>query len=342
MKIDQQTNNFVSNSGKSDLTETETENKNNEKKEKEKDITIFAGDLNMNEDPIAKKRKEAQEKALKVVGDAFDNDKKIDDDLKERRNHISKLSETIGDAKSQILEFEKRKLDLKESYGIEDDSQEQKDLELLEKESASKKIGSNVELSKEEEEQLSEIHKAGLTEYQDRCLELDKYVAASRDVVKESEKKIIVENATITGIKLERLKSSPMVDAVKEAEGILDAASDEITGMLLDEAKEHIDEKAKEEQEEAEKKAEEKEKQEEQLEAVKEKREEMEKLTNPEKAEEKGTDESDREVNNEIPIDNILEMTHKESDIKKEVENIVDKMKLVAEDIKGAVVDSKL
>ncbi len=340
MKIDQQTNNLVSNSVKSDLTETQTENKNNEKKEKEKDITIFAGDLNINKDPIAKKRKEAQEKALKIIGDAFDNDKKIDDDLKERENHISKLNEDIGDANNQINEFKKRKLDLKESYGIADDSQEQKDLELLEKASASIEIGSNAKLSKEEWEHVREISKSGLTEYQTRCMELNKYAGVSRAVVKEAEKKIIVENVTITAIKLERLKSNPMVDATKEADSILDAASDEIKGMLLDETKEHIDDKAKEEQEEAEKQAEEKEKQEEQLEAVKEKREEMEKLKNPERAEE--NDKSAKTVNNEIPIDHFLQIAHKESDIKKEVENIVDKMKLVVEDIKGAVVDSKL
>lgn len=314
MKIDQNTNSFKINCVKKDGIETE------------KNVTIFAGNLNVNNDPIAKKRQEAQEKALKVVGDAFDNDKKIDDDLQKRSNHISKLYENMESASKEIGNIEKNKLELRESYGIKDDSEEQKDLELLEKRRDSLEIGSTITLSDEEKERLSEIDKAGKTEYQTRSLQMDVVASSFKKEIKESKKVIIEENAIIRGIKLERLKTSPMMEAAEKADDILDAASDEITGMLLDEAKEHIDEKAKEEQEEAEKKAEEKEKQEEQAEAVKEKREE----------------ESDGTVNSEIPIDNILEMTHEESNIKKEVENIVDKMKLVAEDIKGSVVDSKL
>lgn len=341
MRIENQTSISIGNNSKSERYNEKNNEKNNEKKKKVEDTTVFAGDLNMPKDPIVKKREEAQKKAMKVVGDAFTNEKKIDDDLQERRDRISKLGETMGNAQNEINKFEERKLELKESYGIEDDSEEQMDLELLEKERDDKK-NFTFTLSEEEMAHLKEIHKAGETEYQTRCLELDKYADASREEIKKAKKGIIEENAVIRGIKLERLKKSPMLEATEEAEDIMDAASAEIMGMLVEETKDYIDDKKEEEQEKAEEKAEEEEQQEEQLEAIKEKREEIEKLADPEKKESSDNDGSKTEINNEMPTENILKMDQAKNDIKIEIENIVDKMKLVAEDIKGAVVDSKL
>ncbi len=333
MKIDQKTNSLLSHS----FIKMERA-----KKEETENTIIYAGNLKVNENPIAQKRKQAQAKALKVVGGALKNDRKIDDDLQKRRDCRNKYYENIESASQEIGKIEKNKQELKKSYGIEDDSEEQKNLELLEKRRESFDIYSQVSLSDEEKVRLSEIDKAGMTEYQTRSLQLDAKGGIHQKEIREAKKGIIEENAIIRGIQLERLKSSPMVDAVKEADSMLDAASEEITGMLLDEAKEHIDDKAKEKQEETEKKAEKKEKQEEQLEVIKEKRKELEELINPEKVEEEENDGFNRTVNNDIAFYHFLEITHNESDIKREVENIVDKMKLVADDIKGAVVDSKL
>lgn len=52
------------------------------------------------------------------------------------------------------------------------DSQEQKDLELLAKGIETGFSGSDVRLTKEEEEQIAKIKAAGLTEYQQQSLAL--------------------------------------------------------------------------------------------------------------------------------------------------------------------------
>ena len=51
---------------------------------------------------------------------------------------------------------------------------------------------------------------------------------------------ILEENAIIRGTKLERLKHSPMVKAKKEADRILDDASKEMIGMIMEEAKDIV------------------------------------------------------------------------------------------------------
>lgn len=146
--------------------------------------------------------------------------------------------------------------------------------------------------------------------------------AARQEALKEYQKQydniknqIISEIATIRGTKLERLKSSPMLEAQKEAEKIMEAASDEIIGMLMQEAKDHIDEEKEEREEKAEKIAEKREEEEERLDKSKEKSEEAEA---------------------------IAEMIRQSAsnDTQREIEELLDKLKLIEEDIKGATVDT--
>ncbi len=132
------------------------------------------------------------------------------------------------------------------------------------------------------------------------------------------------EIAAIKAVKLERLKHSPMLDAQKEAEDIMEQAGEEIVGMLLEEGKEHLDEEQKLREEKAEKLEEKKEEQEAFIEAQKEKKEAAEELIE------------------EMPMEEMLTLEQVKTDVQKEVQNIVNKMKLVAEDMKGAVVDESV
>ena len=77
--------------------------------------------------------------------------------------------------------------------------------------------------------------------------------------------------------------------------------------MVVEDAKEHVDEETAEREEQAEK-----------LEAERE------------------------ELLEEMPVEEMLSLERTKADVQKEVQQIVDKMKLVAEDIKGAVVDRTL
>ena len=54
------------------------------------------------------------------------------------------------------------------------------------------------------------------------------------------------------------------------------------------------------------------------------------------------TEEITEELTEEMPMEEMLTLEQAKTDVQKEVQNIVDKMKLVAEDMKGAVVDKSV
>lgn len=220
--------------------------------------SIYAGDLNKQEDIIVKKRREAQQKAMKIVGDAFEGERKLDAEQETRRENVTDLTGQIAQAKSELASLD-------------------------------------AEAHPEDAEAVEDYNKR----------------------IQELEMERMIENTTIANTKVERLKTNPILKATSAAEAVMEAASDEIVGMLMEEAKEHIDEEMKEKEEQAEKAAEKKAEQEEKLEEAK-----------SEAAEEEVTKEIISQPNQE--------------EIKKEVENIIDKMKLIEEDIKGAAVDTQI
>ncbi len=286
--------------------------------------SIFAGGLNKAVDPILQKKQQAQKQAMKIVGDTWANDRKIDDDLDERRARIKENREIIGKAKDELNRISKEREALRERYGVEEDSQEEQDLKLLEKEIDAKKPGSEVRLTKEEWEKIEEIKKNGLTEYQTRSLEMKNGGGLYEDEIAEAEKIIKMETAVISSIKLERLKKDPMVEAQKNAKEIIDAARDEILGMLIDEGKDHIDEEMEEKKEAAEKAEEKKEEQEEKAEKKDEK----------EAQEEQFREQIQASTELMTKSDELLD------DVQRKVKKILDEMKLLEEDLKGAAVDT--
>lgn len=258
-------------------------------KKQENRKTVFAGDLNDQggtlQDRIEQKKKEAQKQALKIVSDVFEGDASIDEDMENRRQNVKNLAEG-------------RKRLMEEKAGVEARSE---DLE---------KAFEAGEIS--EEDYAAE--KGNLSEEQKvREKELD-----------ANESQIMQENAVIAGTRIERLKHDPMVEAQKEAADIMDAARDEIIGMIREEGKDHVDEETEKREEQAEEIKEEKEEKEEFIEEQKEHRKEEEELLE------------------EMPTEEMISLDRIQSDVRQEVQNIIDKMKLLEEDIKGAVVDKNL
>lgn len=294
-------------------------------KEKKNGGTIYAGNFQGDmsvRDRIQQKKEQAQKQAMKVVQDAWDGDRAIDDDLNQRRERIRELNQSSRESQERIAELEGQQEKLKEAYGVAEDSAEQQELELLRRRDAAVRRGGT--LSDEEMQKCDEIEKRGLSDYQKEQLNLDEHIRTEQDVLDNNERQVLMENAVIRGTKLERLKYHHMADAQKEAEEIEKAAGDEIMGMLIADSKEHVDE----EQEEREKKAEEiKEKKEEQEELVEKRREDKEEL---------------EELVEDVPVDEMLDLARNQEEIQQEVQNIMNKMSLVAEDIKGAVVDANV
>ena len=319
--------------------------------------TIFAGDLglNMQNDIVMQRKQRAQKKALKMISDAWNGDRKTDQTIAEYQDKIRQLKADLEENQDIILRGEEHKEELRQLYGVEENSQEQQDLKLLEKEAASKKHYANsdpVYLTDEEQERLAEIHAQGLTEYQERCMNIDKEQENFELEVDKIKTQIQAYSNAITSTKLERLKYHDMVDAQEKAEDLMDAASKEAIGLLMDEAKDHVDEELEEQVEEAKKKAEEKAEKEEKIEERKEKQEELEVRVDETRAEREEQEERRREAEERSRedadlLDSMLEngmggIGATKADVKAAIKEMLHKMKLLEEDIKGSLIDEEV
>lgn len=288
--------------------------------------TINGSALREKFDPIAATKEQGRKKAMKIVRDTFANEQKIDDNLNARRERIKSLQKDMGDANKAIREIEDNRAALRDVYGVDEDSQEEADLKLLEKEIKAKMPGSDVHLSKDDMDAIKKIKENGLSEYQQRSLEMLESEVFYAKTAYEANEEIKMENRIISATELERLKSHAMVDAQKEADAVMDAASDQIISMLVDEAKEHIDEEAEEQKEKAQAEKEKEEEIQERIDAAKEKKKENEELT--------------ADI-----LEGVQEASSNASDIsaaQQEIKDMMNKMKLIEDDIKGVAVDKSI
>ena len=76
---------------------------------------------------IAMKKQLHQKEAVRIVSTANKTEKHTDRVVEERREEISRLLEENKEANACVKEYRQKMAQAKEEYGIEDDSQEQKD-----------------------------------------------------------------------------------------------------------------------------------------------------------------------------------------------------------------------
>lgn len=285
--------------------------KNNQKQVK--NGTFFAGNLGLNgQDHIEAKKTQAQKQAMKLKLDQLKKDNKVDDTIGNVKENKEKYSMEAAEAQKEIKNIRAMRDELKETYEIDDQSNEQSDLKLLEK-----SMDPEQSLTKEELEKLKNM--GPLTDYQKETLRYD----TMEEVFKQRLDNAIngIENAdgTIISIKLELLKTHPMVDAQNEAAEIMENASREAIGMLMDDAVKHVDEEQKKTKEEAEKAAEKKE-------------------------EEKKTE--DVSQNGQEPLqDDLKDITEADAENDKivtELKKFIEKNNILEDDAKGIVLDELL
>lgn len=323
-----------------------TEQAEETKTKKEEKGSIFAGDLNLCEDPIAQKRREAQQKAMQVVQDAWESDRSIDKEVQEHRDHYAKMDELRSEAADEVASLNAKKQEIKEAYGVADDSQEQKDLELLCKRDDYMAGDFGSELTKEEWERCAQLEREGLSDYQRYGLELHQRANHFKSEMEEAEKQMKGDQANIRAIQLERLKFHTMADAQRNADEILENARKEIIGMITEEAVDHIDESKEEAEEKAEETTEKKKEEEEKIEEARLKRAQQEAMilgtkeaVEEAKAQERKSETSD--INIEDMVD-IVKSYRQAEDIKQSIEDIKNNMRLLDADLKGIQVDEEL
>lgn len=302
--------------------------------------TVFAGDLAVRQDSIAMKKRQAQKQAMKVLSDTFASEKKLDQGMDDMRDQMEALRAENLEYNREIEKIGDMRKEQMELCGITEDSQEQKDLELLRKERDME------ELTEEETERLNQIHESGVTDYQKNMLDLDEQEKLYRGYMEGNNAKIKGIRTALSDLKIERLKSDPMLEASEQADEILEAANKAIIGDLMNEAKSHIEEKMAEEKEKAEKLAEKKEEEEEKAEAREERKEQQEEFIESVREntaiENRPAKPARTEALDVTEVDNMNSYNDPNLQPEKELEEILDKMKLIKEDLKGAAVDKNI
>ena len=278
---------------------------------------------------IEVRRNSAKKQAMKLVSDAWNRDEKSSQNIKNMQQERNDMLAKLNEWNSKLKDIDNQKQTLQVEYGIDPDSQEQKDLELLEKYQNNKNGSSFDSFSKEEIERLKELQKIPLTEYQKKQLELNASKGALDIEIQRGEKALVGMTAAITDATIEQLKSQDMLKAGDAAEAIMDAAGKEIVGMLIEEGKEQIDENQQEEKEKAEKLKEKWEEQEEMIEEAKEKSEEQREIL------ERETDAEKIELDSSIQKQSTNHMTKAQ----KHIQQLITDHKLMNEDIKGIDID---
>ncbi len=294
-------------------------------------MTIDGSELNLGNESIEEKKKKAQKIAMELMGNAFKRDNDIDKEI-EQCNERAEIHKKENEEYSMLLsDIQDEEENLKEIYGVDSESKEQSDLDLLIKERESIRHPDEVKLTPEDKAELAKIKNKSLTEYQEKMLKLDEEKFELNEKIDENKENIRKEYGTARGIALERLKYHEMVDAKKQGDEVIKAANKEIMGTIIDEAKKDIDDKYEDEKQKAEDKAKEEDIIEDRIEKSKEQsKEDEEKL---EKIYELKQDILELSKNNNRSSSN---------DMKKSLDLIVAELQLSQEDLKGAAVDQNV
>ncbi len=236
-----------------------------------------------NQNMIEQRRHQGRKQATKIITDQFARDGKISDQIVEcqdrQKEHVEDLS-TINGFLNDV----------------------KKEIEALAKEYG---VGENEDA-------------VANPEYNERLKELEDRRFQLENMADQKLNSIGAESSSITAIKQVQAESQGMVDAENSANAVLEAVSDEITSMIWEEAKEYLDEKAKEEEEKAEKIAEQTKEQEEFIEQTKEKAEE-----------------------NEVQMEELSDTLKNQDELLRELEKIKKEQLLVDEDLKGLLLNKQ-
>ncbi len=235
-----------------------------------------------------------------------------------------KLAERRREAQEKAMKVVKNafagELSLDESVAEMEESMEKGREEML----AHKKELNRIA---EEKAALKEDGFLTVEEYETELEELKKAESHFAGLLADEKKYEEHTIRALQDIKIQRAKESPMVEATEQAEEILAEAGKDMVSLLVEEAKEHMETELEKKQEAAEEKAAKEKELEERIEAMR-----------AEKKEEKEEDTPAMEQL-ETSTRQMVKIAETGETVQKELKNIVDRLKLDLEDLKGATVD---
>lgn len=311
--------------------------------------TIFAGELfgknrtkGAGTDRVTQIQEQARKKASKILSDVFDAEKELDQQITEMKE---KSQELIGVRSESIEELKKAEVNrqaLAEQYGVDTDSEEYKDLELLRRERDAIP-GTESALTAGEERELERIHKEGLTQYQKQMLEQDDAAQYYQNQLDQAEQGISGISSSLRNIQIELLKSDPMVKAQSQAEEVMIQASKDIISEIRKDGMDHIEEEIQKVVEKAKEEAEKKEEEKEKLEESKEKKEELEQQIEAVRDHASQKEEPIFKPEfEEIDLDVMSSYNDTKKHANKELERLIENLEIIMDDLKGVEVDVNL
>lgn len=299
------------------------------KKSKGDGVMVQGDELNLLEDPVVAKRKKAQNLALQLIMEAFKKDATMDQEQKNISEHAKSLEKENEECRSMLKDIDKERQNTAEIYGVDEDSEEYRNLELLRR-GREAVTNPDTDMSVDDWVKYKNLEEQGLTDYQKKMLELDENADYYKKKIEENKASIISDYATVRGMKIERLKTHDMRDAVKQGDEIKAAASGEIKGILINEAVENVDQQIEDEKEKAKEKEEKQKELEERIERI--------------KGEEKKEDDHEEiyELDNILNDVKVMNSGNTQPDVSKSLDLIISEMQLIAEDVKGIVIDTEV
>lgn len=331
MRVDNNSDMVNTTGGMTSSTENKTSKDDNAKKsDTGNGITINGNQLNLGDDLVEEKRKKAKNMAMNLLLNVYNNDKKLDDTAAEKDEHAKKLYAENEESRSMIADIKEEKENTNELYGVTPDSDEAKDLDILRRGRDSMGNPQSV-LSEDEYARYKELYANGLSDYHTRMLSLDADEKVYTNKISDNMKGIVADYAFNRNLAIERLKTHDMLDAKKQGEQIVDAASKEIIGQVMQDAVDNIDNETEKEKEDALEKKQEQKELEERIERAK-----------GESHKDNGDDDLMYEINNALDEVDKIGSADAAKTPEKSLGLMVAQLQLTAEDTKGLVVDNKL
>ena len=310
-------------------------------------VAVSGATLNENS-PLSQRQSLAKKQALKVVSDAFGGEKKLDAQMQGIKDEIKRLQDVINEKSADTRNNDAKLKELQEEYGIDSESAENKALDQL------------AFRMRSPDNQPSDEELSKLSEYQQKALY---YVAANQQNSLDIDHAKAMQMGNVQGyadMKSERAKSQDMLKAQDAAEDILEASNADTIAQLTQDAVDHVDEEQKEREEEAretaEKKKEEKKEeakrlekeamQQEMIENIKEnavgvshEADTKRAMARRERAE---ADSIGAENAHKTIISDGGSIEDTQNAVNSEITNILNKLSLLANDVKGSTVDSQI
>ncbi len=294
--------------------------------------SIYVGNLTQNnttQNSIEQKKQQARKQAMKLMSDAWKKDNGRQGKVDDLNDTKSQTVQQIADLKERVKDIDAEKENKRVEYGVDKDSQEQKDLELLEKYQENKYGTANDKFSKEEIERLKELQNTPLTDYQKSALRLNSTKTEFNSDIDRLNNKLMGLTMSIIDAETDREKAQDMVKASDTGDKIMEAANDEIFGMLVAEGKDNIDQKTEEAEKKQEEAEEEQKEQDERLDNAKENRKEQEKII-------KGQTSAD---NIELNVNLKKQTTDNIKDAQDRIQKLMKENNMTNDDIKGIEID---